>query len=122
MGFKTPTVKVETADGRNVVLLEPMVYVTRSGEEIVVPAGATSDGASTPKLMWNLIPPFGVYWKAAVLHDFLYRCTDRPRPECDRLLLEAMESLNVETLERDAIYEGVREFGNLAFLSDRKKP
>jgi hypothetical protein len=118
-GFSTDTLKVETADGHNVVLLESFSYETKSGEVITVPMGTKSDGASTPKSIWNLIPPFGVYWKATFLHDYLYRNTERTRGECDSILLEAMEVLGTPLLERDTIYKAVAEFGNMAFQKDR---
>ena len=70
--------------------------------------------------MWGMIPPFGTYWLAAVLHDFLYRETDRTKEECDLLFLEAMKSLGVDLLLREAIYEGVRFGGGEAFNTDRR--
>lgn len=119
MPFKQAYFKVVTEDGRNFVLREPVDFICKSGETITIPAGAESDGASTPREIWDLIPPFGAYWKAAYLHDYLYRYTDRPKAECDSILLEAMESLSVETLEAKAIYDGVAIGGEAAFTSDR---
>lgn len=120
MPFAKTTVRGETSDGRNITTLEPIVYTARSGEVITIPAGTTSDGASTPRQIWNLIPPFGTYWLATVLHDYLYRIDKRPKAECDDLLLEAMESLGVDWILRNAIYEGVHLGGFHAFAEDRK--
>ena len=72
-GFKKPTLIVETGDGHNVVLPEPLVYVAKNSVTYVMPTGSKSDGASTPKAIWNLIPPFGTYWLGTVLHDGAYR-------------------------------------------------
>lgn len=119
MGFSKPTLKCETSDGRMFTLLEPLVYTAKSGEVIIVPVGATTDGASTPKVIWNIIPPFGTYWLAAVLHDYLYRVTKRLKNECDSLLLEAMESMGVDLVLREAIYEGVHFGGQVSFDEDR---
>jgi hypothetical protein len=102
-------------------LLAPVVYTTKAGETIVIPQGTTSDGASTPEAIWNVVPPFGKYWRAAVLHDYLYRVTKRPKNQCDELLLEAMESLGVNALERYTIYEGVKFGGYSSFVDDRKE-
>ncbi|HZV33857.1 MAG TPA: DUF1353 domain-containing protein, partial [Verrucomicrobiae bacterium] len=113
--------KVSSKDGRNFVLLESFTFVTKAGETITVPAGSESDGASTPKPIWNVLPPFGTYWPAAYLHDYLYRYTQRPKSECDSLLNEAMESLGVIEDERIAIYEGVNFGGQLAFDHDRSQ-
>ncbi len=119
-GFEKLTLKIETGDGRNVTLLEILRYRTKAGELIEVPVGTTSDGASTPKWMWNLIPPFGKYWLAAVLHDYLYRITQKPKDYCDDIILEAMESLGVDLFLREAIYEGVHLGGDVAFNDDRR--
>ena len=119
-GFQSTAARVETSDGRNCVLLEPLVYVRMTGEIITVPAGTTTDGASTPRLLWRLIPPFGRYWPAAVLHDYLYRFTDRPKDVCDSILREAMLSLGVDEVTTETIYEGVNLGGWKAFREDRK--
>jgi len=121
MPFKEPDVLVRTLDGRHIWVAEPMTFVTRSGETIVVPIGTTADGASIPQPLWIKLPPFGLYWRASILHDFLYRRTERPREECDALLLEAMESDGVPLETRMVIYEGVRAGGAGAFAADRRR-
>src|ERR1700677_1373882 len=45
MSFQTKRAVVSTDDGRNFILLAPLVYVTEAGETIRVPAGSASDGA-----------------------------------------------------------------------------
>jgi hypothetical protein len=120
--FSTDTLKVSTADGRNFVLLESFTYTTKAGEVITVPVGTTSDGASTPPEIWPTIPPFGKYWKAAFLHDYLYRFTQVSKMDCDNLFKEAMRSLGVSAIEADAIYEGVNLFGQISFDQDRALP
>lgn len=47
--------------------------VTIGGRTFVVPVGATTDLASTPRILWNLLPPTGVYEAAAVIHDWWCR-------------------------------------------------
>jgi hypothetical protein len=120
MPFDATEFRVSTVDGRTYVLLAAVTYISEAGEKIVIPAGSTSDGASTPRGMWNLLPPFGDYWRACFLHDYLYRNTTKPKQECDSLLLEAMESCGVFKLERDAIYQGVVDLGQFSFDQDRK--
>lgn len=121
MPFDKVQLKTESSDGHNVVLDEPLTYVTEAGESIVVPAGADSDGASTPEFIWNLFPPFGKYWRAALLHDYLYRHTDRPKAECDSIFLEAMKACDVPRMKRETIYLAVHWFGFAAFKSCRSK-
>ena len=118
--FSTTSLNVRTSDGRNFVNLEEWFFTTKAGVRIVVPIGTTSDGASTPREIWSFIPPFGTYWMAAFLHDYLYRLSSYPKEFCDVVLLEAMECLGVDVIERDAIYEGVHEEGESSFDEDRK--
>lgn len=108
------------ADGRNSILLEELRYTTEAGEVITAPIGTTTDGASTPSVIWPIIPPFGPYYLAVVLHDFLYRVTQRDRSECDSICLEAMKSLGISLLLREAIYEGIRIGGDAAFDMNRR--
>jgi hypothetical protein len=117
--FSTETLTVSTSDGWHFVLLEPFTYTALDGRVITVPVGTTSDGASTPREIWNFIPPFGTYWKAAFLHDYLYRDTQLPKVRCDDLLKEAMECLNVDPVEVKTIYEGVNLGGQCSFNQDR---
>lgn len=83
---------------------------------VYVPAGYLTDGASVPQLFWNIIPPWGSYGQAAVVHDIVCEyltitADGAPAPvtraECDRILLEAMEVLGVPSLKRKAIYGAV---------------
>ena len=123
--------QVATTDGRNFTLLADVIYVGADATRYCLPAGAISDGASTPREVWPLIPPFGLYWPAAYLHDASYRNTLRvwdgsawvaaalPKAKCDALLLEAMEALGVGVVERETIYEGVAIGGSPAFNRDR---
>lgn len=132
-GFKKPTLANETSDGRNIVLLEDLIYAAKNGVILKMPIGSPSDGASTPRAIWQLIPPFGPYWRGTVLHDGAYRNlllqlnTDGSwtpitfnRDQSDDLLLEAMESMGVDLLLREAIYEGVHLGGDIAFDDDRR--
>lgn len=119
-GFSVGKFKVETSDGRNFTLLEAFTYTRANGDVITVPAGTTSDGASTPRLLWREIPPFGTYWPAAFLHDYLYRDTEHDKAYCDATLLEAMQFLGVSEFEAKTIYDGVHLFGWSSFEGDRK--
>ena len=117
--FSTTSLNVRTSDGRNMSLLDAFTYTSKTGRVITVPVGATSDGASTPREIWSFIPPFGIYWMAAFLHDYLYRSTDLPKDVCDALLREAMEDLCVDHIELLAIYDGVALGGQSSFDEDR---
>jgi len=135
-GFQKTLFEVATTDGRHFILQQPVDYVAADGTEYRIPIGATSDGASTPPILWEKfglewIPPFGSYWPAAVLHDAAYRnalmvwngvswiTANLSKPQCDALLREAMESLGTHALTVDEIYHGVVVGGQSSFDQDR---
>ena len=83
---------------------------------VYVPAGYLTDGASVPRALWSLIPPWGPYGQAAVVHDIVCeylsvtvdgRPTGVTRKQCDDILLEAMTVLCVPGWQRQAIYHAV---------------
>lgn len=85
---------------------------------VVVPAGTTTDFASTPWFMHWIFPPTGKYSKAAVLHDYLYSNGMFPRKDCDYIFLEAMEVLGVPRWKRKLMFEAVRLFGRKYYKKD----
>ncbi len=93
-------------------------YIGDSAEGgwVFVPAGYLTDGASVPRLFWNIIPPWGSYGQAAVVHDIVCEYLSvtkdgKPSPvtraECDKILLQAMEVIGVPWATRTAIYGAV---------------
>lgn len=89
---------------------------------ITVPAGFLTDGASVPRIFWNIFPPYGSYFRAAIIHDFLYSCrnTKFNRLESDRIFLEAMTVLGIGWLKRQTIYRAVRLGGASSFKAQIK--
>ena len=86
---------------------------------ITVPSGFLTDGASIPRIFWNILSPFGSYFPAALIHDFLYsKASDKhafTRRIADRLFLIAMKEIGVGWLTRRIIYRAVRSAGFLAY-------
>lgn len=128
-GFDTSIFKVATDDGWHITMLEEVGYTTLDGIQYVIPIGAQSDGASVPDILWNLLPPFGPYWKAAVLHDCAYRNTlewpdgricNLTKDQCDTLLYDALQVCCVKESECNIIYEAVKHFGQSSFDNARK--
>lgn len=86
---------------------------------IVVPQGFRTDLASTPRTVWRMMPRWGPWSGAAIVHDFLYR-TKPPgidRWKADRILYELMKADGVVYGDARVIYRAVREFGQLAWDS-----
>lgn len=99
--------------GTRVFILEtPFRYVSSLGT-IEVPSGTPTDGASVPRIFWNIFEPFGEYFGAAVVHDFLYSegNVKHTRLSADNIFKEAMFNLGVGWLRRGLIYRAVRLFG-----------
>jgi hypothetical protein len=102
---------------------EYRVGALQSPVAIVVPAGFRTDGASVPRLLWWLWPPFGGrYDQAATLHDYLYRTKyqDLARVVADAIFLEAMAVLGVPPRTRWCIYLGVRVGGWVTYRRYRR--
>lgn len=118
-GFSVPFLKVGTSDGHNVILLEGFTYTAKNGEIIKAEPNMGSDGASTPQPMWNLLPPFGIYYMAVVLHDICYRYLKLEKSRCDELCKEAMILLGAAKDDIFTIYQGVHMFGWNSFHEDR---
>src|SRR5687767_6014245 len=97
-------------DGKWWVLLEDVQY-----NGFVVPRGFTTDFASTPRFLWWLLPPYGRYAAAAIVHDWLYHRGVMMRITADRVFLEAMGSLGVLIGVRYVMWAAVRLFGWLAW-------
>jgi len=108
----------------------PLGYRSRAGRVFIVPAGFETDGASVPRVLWWLYPPFGgEYDRAAVVHDDLYaRAEDfagadrghLSRGEADELMREMMEVDGFRKTGRWTIYTGVRLGGWVAWRRYRR--
>jgi len=89
---------------------------------ITVPSGFVTDGASVPRIFWNIFSPFGSYFRAAVIHDYLYSPLNAKfnRKQSDGIFLDGMRELGVGWLKRKMIYRAVRMFGMRSFKSPVK--
>jgi Protein of unknown function (DUF1353) len=73
------------ANAKSWVLLEDFLY--KDGDtSVTVPRGFETDFASIPRFLWQLLPQWGLYGWAAVVHDYLYSAQTMPRWRADRIL------------------------------------
>ncbi|HSW80190.1 MAG TPA: DUF1353 domain-containing protein [Candidatus Saccharimonadales bacterium] len=88
-------------------LLEPIEYQGRK-EKFYVHTGFKTDLASVPRIFTWLVPRYGKYTKAAIVHDFL--CETKPvnRADADGLFRRMMRELNVPFLLRWMMWAAVR--------------
>jgi len=75
------------------------------------PQGFVTDLASIPRIFWWLLPPFGKYGKAAVLHDWCYSQGIHTKLWADNIFMEAMKVLEVPSWKVAIMYRMVRWFG-----------
>jgi hypothetical protein len=111
MPFEAGNVVVRRLDDEFWAVQEPLVYRGRS-DRFTVPADFRTDFASVPRVVVWLIPRFGRYTAAAILHDWL--CTVGietgvvTSPEADGLFRRVMREQGVPVVRRWLMWAGVR--------------
>ncbi|PZA21404.1 hypothetical protein DMO24_10395 [Modestobacter versicolor] len=114
--FDSLALTVRRASDQLWEVVEPLVYRGRR-DTFVVPAGFRTDFASVPRLVVWLIPRFGRYTPAAVLHDWLVTTGLQTRVvssrDADGLFRRVLRELGVPPVRRWLMWCGVR-WGALA--------
>jgi len=99
----------------------PWVILHPNGvsEDVILPKGFVSDGASAPQISYSICPPMGgAHGESSVLYDYLYsldceyECT---RKEADDIFFFAMIGDGVSPHTASLIYSGVRLGGKSSF-------
>jgi hypothetical protein len=111
-----------TRNGSRLFRLESAFRYRSSFGVITVPPGFITDGASIPRCFWNILAPFGEYFEAAIIHDYLYSPHNRrfTRAQADAIFKEAMFNVGIGWFTRGLIYRAVRLFGGKLFKGTRK--
>lgn len=110
MPFDSPIVVVARRGDDRWTLTHPLTYYG-AHDKFVIKAGYTTDFATVPRCVVWLIPRFGRYTLAAILHDWLIdnlpsnRFTSR---DVDGLFRRVMRELDVPPLRRWLMWCGVR--------------
>lgn len=124
-------------DGRNWVATQ-YFYWWWKGKYYRCVIGATTDGASTPQITWNVLPPFGWYWLAAICHDFGFRGMvevllddgtwhriQMAFSDCNQMIFDLMTVLQSKPeheAEKVIIYQAVSKAGQSPFSTDLAQP
>jgi len=112
LGFEDDTtVDVRQVDDVTWEVLRPLVYQA-AWDRFVVPIGQRTDFASVPRVFVWLLPRYGRYTKAAILHDYLWRVAVPAGRisliDADGILRQAMRELGVPFLRRWIMWAAVR--------------
>ena len=110
------------ADGNTWVIMRDFGYevgAAGSADHIDVAIGFQTDFATIPRPFWVILPKWGRYGNASVIHDWLYWVQTRPRRQADAIFLEAMSVLDVSTPVKYVLFWAVRLFGGLAWVRNR---
>ena len=111
MPFASGSLTVRRVDAERWELVDELVY-HGSWERFVVPAGFRTDFATVPRVVTWLVPRFGSYTLAAILHDWLI--TDGLRAgavtsrQADGIFRRVMRESGVPVLRRWLMWTGVR--------------
>jgi hypothetical protein len=111
------------ADGRTWVTRKEFGYdigKKGSGDSVEVEIGFMTDFASVPRPLWALLPRWGKYGNAAVIHDWCYWEQKYSRKKSDEIFREAMEVLEVPKWKILLMYYAVRLGGSLAWAGNRR--
>lgn len=74
-------------------MIEPLVYVTKSNLQIVVPVGYVHDLASVPRWAWRIVrPDHPTARRPSVVHDYIYTDLTKylTKKEADNIFYEAL--------------------------------
>ena len=104
-------VVVEEIDDTNWKVRQPFSYTGKT-ETFAVPVGAETDFASVPRVFVWLLPRYGRYTIAAILHDYLWRQLASTGAmeyiDADGIFRRAMRELHVPFLRRWIMWAAVR--------------
>ena len=110
MPFLTEALDVRSCGPISWTLLDEVVYEGRY-ERFLIPAGFRTDFASVPWVFTWLIPRYGTYTRAAVLHDYLcaeVRAGRFAQVDADGIFRRVLRELGVSLPRRWMMWAAVR--------------
>lgn len=106
---------------------EPLTCISAIGGEITIPKGMLSDGASVPKVVWNILSPTDPHiFYPAFVHDLIYLLKGKlpgvtlTRDQGDNIIREQMKAVGAPAWKYDTVYRMLHEFGAAAW--NKKRP
>ncbi|WP_069164414.1 DUF1353 domain-containing protein [Nocardia altamirensis] len=107
MAFVDSGLVVEELDAKFWRVVNPLVYQGDT-EEFVIPAGFRTDFASVPRALVWLVPRYGAYTRAAILHDFLRNTDVVSTVDADGLFRRCLHEFGVSLPRRWMMWAAVR--------------
>ena len=99
-------------NGKKWELDEEIRHVLHNKEEIIIYRGFPTDLSSVPKFLWGVLPPYGDFLLASLVHDYLYtKNKSRGRKFADKEMLIVSNKTNKNKIDNYIRYFGVRLFG-----------
>lgn len=91
------------------------IIIDGKKHKIKVPKNTRTDLASVPRILWFLIPPFGRYSQAAVIHDYLYSTGKVSKLLADKIFFRLMLKYGTYKWKAIIMYLAVFLFGKGSF-------
>lgn len=109
---------VEYHNEKWTVMREFSFYFTIDGEKrtVIIPKGFVTDFASTPRILYPLLPPTGKHNRAALAHDYLYSIGRFSRKHSDQAFYQLLGACKVNKTISELAYWGLRLFGKSHYL------
>ena len=79
---------VQSKKGKKWKTFNKIDFPLSDGTILKIPKGFDTDLSTVPKILWGILPPFGNFLLAAIVHDYLYVTKDiRERKFADEQIL-----------------------------------
>ena len=98
--------------GKMWILEKEITHTLHNGEKIILPVGFETDLSSVPKFLWSILPPYGKFLLAPLVHDYLYiEDQTRGRKFADKEMLIVSNRTHKNKIDNYIRFFGVRAFG-----------
>ena len=114
-------IKSAPINGTNKRIVLEDYFFKVNGKLFYIPEGFFYDGASVPRFVWWICPPYACADTGAATHDFFCKTGIFSKKMSDLIFLLVMRHRDVFFLIRGVLYYGVRMFGILYWKKDRRK-
>lgn len=110
-----PTYTVSPIQPSKAMVAAPITYHDSRlvGGSLTVPMGFSTDGASIPRpFRWIIGQPLSPrFWRASLIHDYLYQERLGKQKDADDILLDLLEKDGVGKIRRYLMWAALRGFG-----------